>query len=135
MDPRRFFGPDETTHSGCTGLIEFCSNDVEQIEDTDPTRRKINLTLISENIEREVNNERRHLKRNHEATIESQKPETITSRVLTRLGGQRREKLGMQYNVGRKWACIKPRWMQLALKKAAITRFVMSKKPKLFLVC
>lgn len=136
MDPRQFFGPGETTHSGRAGLIEFCSNDVERIEDADSTRRKIDLTLISELVEQEVNDERqRCLKRIHGVTIESEKRATVTTRVLTRLGGGRHKKLKVQYNGGRKWARLQPRWMQIALKNANVKRFVMFKESKWFVVC
>ncbi|OJD24848.1 hypothetical protein ACJ73_03783 [Blastomyces percursus] len=132
--PEKFFDSETTNLSGRLELIAFCFNDTEQIEEVNPTRRKINLIIMSEQIRQEVEYQCSKHKINHRATTDPQKPLTLMSKVLSSITDtfgplsqnerkKKHRKLKKQSRGGSSWARIEPRWMVLALKNAAVKSF------------
>ncbi|PGG95171.1 hypothetical protein AJ80_10007, partial [Polytolypa hystricis UAMH7299] len=133
--PEQYFTSEATNIGGRFGLLQLCHNDVQQIENTCPTRRKIDLIIISTEIHEDVEKRRAEYKRNHDVSSEIMDRGRLISRTLddfsqecfSRLPKKQkkksREKLSRESTSGQKWAQIDPRWMVLALKRAAIKSF------------
>ncbi|EDN08465.1 predicted protein [Histoplasma mississippiense (nom. inval.)] len=94
--PWLFFDTRKPDRPGTLGLIQFCFNDIEQIEN-------VNLTRLISKVFSDV----------VEASGSPSKQETK----------KRRRKLKRQSASGSKWAQIVPRWMVLALQGATAKRF------------
>ncbi|EDN05638.1 predicted protein [Histoplasma mississippiense (nom. inval.)] len=127
--PWLFFDTRKTDRTGTLGLIQFCSNDIEQIENVNPTRRKVDLIVMFDAIVQEVEHRRRSKrKKTHDVTVDPARPQKVISEVYSDIlegSGSPKEhrKLKRQSASGSKWAQIEPRWMVLALQGATVKSF------------